>query len=91
MKKENDISDYLNLPKDYKINSKDAFSILRRFKEATFGSTCKISNISFLYYYDKFGNFLNPKTHLDKIVKDMFENLETKDRFTLLKYINEEG
>lgn len=88
MKKENDIAEYLNLPSDYKITANDAFAILKRFKEATFGSDKPISPISFAYYYDKFGNFIEPKTHYDYIVNDMFDNLNSSDRFMLLKYFN---
>ena len=83
------INEKLGLPKEYKISSNDAFEILTRFKNATFGSDKPISNISFIYYSEEFGSFLKPKKYIDVIVKDMFDNLKSSDQFELLTYFSE--
>ena len=88
MKANNGINEFLGLPEDYKISFNDAMEVTNRFKEATFGSTKKISNISFIYYRDKFGDFLKPKKHFEVIIKDMFNNLPKSDQFMLLTYFN---
>ena len=84
------INKTLGLPEDYSIGFNDAMTVLERFKDATFGSTKPISNISFIYYHDKFGNFLKPKKHIDVIVKKMFDNLPINDQFMLLTYFSNE-
>ena len=90
LKKENSINLALGLPEDYKIGFDDAMKIIELFKEATFGSTKKISPISFVYYFDKFGDFMKPKKHYEVVIKDMFNNLPKDTQFELLTYFNTE-
>lgn len=84
------INESLGLPKDYNLSYKEAITIKGRFSDATFGSKKPISLISFIYYKDKYGDFLKPKNHFNVIVKAMFDNLKSGDRFSLLKYFNSE-
>lgn len=83
------INKALGLPENYSISFNDAMIIIDRFKEAS-GTECPISNISFIYYKDKFNDFLKPKTHIDIIVKAMFDNLPTDSQFELLTYFSNE-
>jgi len=83
-----DINRALGLPAGYKVGFQDAISILERFKESTFGSEKPVSKISFIYYFDKYGDFTKKNNHFNVIVNDMFENLDTKDKFELLTYFN---
>lgn len=84
------INKSLGLPIDYNISVNDAFKIRDRFSECIFGDSSKFSNISFIYYEEKFGSFLKPKNHLDIIVKDIFNNLNNEDKFELLTYFSSE-
>ena len=84
------INETLGLPDDYSINIKDAITVIDRFKESMFGEDKPISKISFIYYHDKFGNFMKPKKHIDSIVNSMFENLDSETRFELLTYFSAE-
>lgn len=89
--KEKTINKALNLPQDYKIGFDDAMNVISRFNDATSFTSDKITKISFIYYKDKYGDFLNKqKTHFDYIVKDMFNNLNSDDRFELLTYFSNE-
>lgn len=82
------INKTLGLPDDYQINFKEAMTIIGRFRDATFGSACDISAISFAYYYDKYGDFTKKRNHFDYTVNAMFENLDNKTRFMLLTFWN---
>jgi len=85
------INKTLGLPLDYSVGFNDAMTILEKFKEAMPFGNDNITNISFIYYSDKFGDFMKPKTHIDAIVKKMFSNINTDDQFMILTYLNEKG
>ena len=88
----NGVNEALGLPSNYKIAVKDALAISKRFSEATFGSEKPISKISFIYYYDKFGDFTKEKNHYDRIVNNMYKNLDANSRLDILVYLKtEEG
>ena len=82
-----DINEELGLPKGYKIGIKDAIKILERFSVATFGSEKPISDISFIYYFDMYGDFTKKNNHFNVIVNDMFDNLPYKSQLELTKYL----
>ena len=43
-----------------------------------------------LYYVDRHGNFVgNPKTKRDRIVKDIFDNLDMSSQFRVMTYISQ--
>lgn len=79
------INKSFGLPEDYAISFDDALLISERFKKATHGFE-KITPISFVYYYDEYGDFMKPKKHYECIVRDMFKNLNNDTQFELLNY-----
>ena len=82
------INESLGLPKGYAISFNEAMKVKERFRVSAFASKNPISNISFIYYEEEYGSFLEPKNHFDVIVKAMFDNLNGSDRFMLLKYFS---
>jgi len=83
-----DMNNHLGLPSDYSLSFKDGFELSTIFEKIT-GSNKPVSPISLYYWYDEIGDFTKKNDKLSKIVKVIFNQFESSDRFRVLTYMNE--
>jgi len=80
---------HLGLPESYQIDKTEAFKLYQYFM-AYLESKNPIGVLLLMYYADEHGNFFdNPKNRRDEVVKAIIDNMDVKEKFEILTYINE--
>jgi len=86
-----DLNRHLGLPDGYQLDKLEAFELYKVFM-GYLESKHPIGTLLLCYYADFNEDFYtNPKSKQDKIVKDIVDNLDRKEQFEILMYINGGG
>lgn len=81
-----DLNKKLGLPDSYEASTKLLFEILLRFHKVQL-STKPITQISYMYYFDHYGNFNKKVGAINNILKDMFDNLDIESKMNITSYM----
>lgn len=80
---------HIGLPDSYRLGRKQAYKIYTALIGAMNASFVEISPLVLMYYFDKNGDFTKCKKFEDRVVNEIFKNMNKDDQFTLLQYIDE--
>lgn len=80
------LNKYIGLPEGYVIDKIEAFGLYDYLAKLT-GKSIPMSPLVLMYYCDHHGDFTKSNKRKDKIVTDIYNNMDSKDRFSVMEYI----